>query len=154
VSSADESVTRPADPYDLERFVQAQERCYEQALSEIRAGQKRSHWMWYIFPQLYGLGSSPTSVRYSIRSLAEAKAYLAHPLLGPRLVETAKAVLAVEGRSAHDIFGSPDDWKLRSSATLFSLVSPAGSVFEKLLAKYFDGVRDGNTLRLLGLEGG
>ena len=139
------------DPYILSRFVQAQEGVYEQALTEIRSGRKRSHWMWFIFPQFEGLGFSETSRRYSIKSAAEAEAYLCHPVLGPRLVECAKAALSVEGRSAFDIFGSPDDFKLRSCATLFASVSPAGSVFERLLDAYFQGRRDDKTLRLLGI---
>src|SRR5947207_5156541 len=97
------------EPHDLNRFVQAQDGVYDRALSEIRSGRKRSHWMWYVFPQYEGLGFSSTSRRYSIKSLAEAKAYLAHPILGPRLLECAEAVVGVEGRSAHEIFGSPDD---------------------------------------------
>ena len=139
------------DPHNLSRFVQAQEDDYEQALAEIRSGRKRSHWMWYIFPQIDGLGFSSTSRRYSIKSVAEAEAYLSHPVLGPRLVECAEAALRVEGRSAFEIFGSPDDMKLRSCATLFACVSPAGSVFDRLLDKYFQGGRDGKTLRLLGI---
>lgn len=138
------------DPYDLERFLKAQESSYERALAEIRNGEKVSHWMWYIFPQLEGLGSSPTARRYSIRSLEEARAYLGHPVLGPRLKGCTEAVLAVAGRSAWAIFGSPDDFKLRSSATLFSLVSPPGSVFHRLLDKYFAGEPDRKTLALLG----
>ena len=141
------------DPYDLTRFVWAQADDYERALSEIRGGEKRSHWMWYIFPQFDGLGSSPTAKRYAIKSVAEARAYLAHPVLGARLVSCAEAVLAVRGKSAHEIFGSPDDLKLRSCATLFAHVSPAGSVFERLLDAYFRGARDGETLRLLGAAG-
>src|SRR5262249_59196898 len=119
-------------------------------LGEIRSGRKQSHWMWYIFPQFDGLGFSSTSQRYSIKSVAEAKAYLAHPVLGPRLRECAEAVLGVEGRSAFEIFGSPDDMKLRSSATLFAAVSPPGSVFERVLAKYYGGEADAPTLRLMG----
>jgi len=141
--------TDSADPYGLHRFVQAQAADYEQALSEIRGGRKRSHWIWYIFPQYHGLGSSSTSRRYAIRSLAEAKAYLSHPVLGPRLVECAEAAIGLEAQSAFQVFGSPDDMKLRSSATLFARVSPSGSVFERLLDKYFRGERDDNTLRLL-----
>ena len=137
------------DPYDLGRFLQAQARDYERALSEIRAGRKRSHWMWYIFPQLDGLGSSPTARRYAIKSAAEAEAYLKHPVLGPRLVECCEAVISVPGRSAYDIFGSPDDMKLRSCATLFARVSRAGSVFEALLGKYFEGAPDPRTLQLM-----
>ena len=140
------------DPYDLNRFVLAQAGDYARALSEIRAGRKRSHWMWYIFPQYDGLGFSPTSKLYAIKSMAEAKAYLSHPVLGPRLVECAEAALAVEERSVSEIFGSPDDMKLKSCATLFAEVSPVGSVFERLLAKYFRAERDGKTLRLLGIS--
>src|SRR4051812_39061972 len=106
-----------SDPYDLRRFVDAQTHDYARALAELRAGRKQSHWMWYVFPQYAGLGRSPTAQRYAIRSVAEAEAYLRHPVLGPRLIESAEAVLAIEGRSAHDILGSPDDLKLRSSAT-------------------------------------
>ncbi len=138
-----------ADPYGLSRFVQAQADDYEQALSEIRSGRKRSHWMWYIFPQYDGLGSSAISKRYAMRSLAEAAAYLRHPVLGPRLLECAEAALAVEGQSAFEVFGSPDDLKLRSCATLFAHVSPSGSVFERLLDKYFRGQGDDRTIRLL-----
>jgi uncharacterized protein (DUF1810 family) len=139
-----------SDPHDLKRFVQAQEDDYERALSEVKSGRKRSHWMWYVFPQIEGLGFSTTSRRYSIKSIGEAKAYLSHPVLGPRLMECAEAVLDVEGRSAYEILGSPDDMKLRSCATLFACVAPAGSVFERLLDKYFQGERDQKTLRLLG----
>ncbi len=141
--------TSTPDPYDLARFVRAQEHDYGQALSEIRSGRKQSHWMWYIFPQFDGLGFSPTSRRYAIRSATEAEAYLRHPVLGPRLVEIAEATAGIDGRSAFEVFGSPDDLKLRSCATLFAKVSPAGSVFERLLARYFDGEPDGETLRLL-----
>jgi uncharacterized protein (DUF1810 family) len=144
----------PNDPHDLSRFVQAQEYSYDQALAEIRSGRKQSHWMWYVFPQLAGLGFSPTSMRYSIKSLAQAEAYLSHPILGPRLVECCEALLPIEGRSALDVFGSPDDMKLRSCATLFALVSPAGSVFHRVLDKYFQGHRDVQTLRLLGIAPG
>ncbi len=137
------------DPHDLKRFLSAQADDYAIALSEVKSGRKRSHWMWYIFPQFEGLGFSMTARRYAIKSVAEAKAYLEHPVLGPRLVECAEVALAVEGRSAHQIFGSPDDMKLKSCATLFSSVSPAGSVFERLLEKYFGGERDEMTIRLL-----
>lgn len=139
----------PDDPYFLERFVEAQRDDYDQALAEIRSGRKRSHWMWYIFPQFDGLGFSATSRRYAIKSPAEARAYLAHPVLGRRLVECAEAALQVEGRSALEVFDSPDDLKLRSSATLFASVSPPASVFERLLAKYFGGKRDDKTLSLV-----
>ena len=137
------------DPHNLSRFVQAQEGVHERALSEIKSGRKRSHWMWYIFPQLDGLGFSPTSKRYSIKSVAEAEAYLSHPVLGPRLKECAEAALGVQGRTAFEIFGSPDDMKLRSCATLFARVSPPGSAFHRLLDKYFHGEPDDKTVRLL-----
>jgi uncharacterized protein (DUF1810 family) len=139
------------DPYDLRRFVQAQDTDYERALSEIRSGGKRTHWMWYIFPQFDGLAFSSTSRHYAIKSLAEAKAYVDHPVLGPRLLACAEAVVGVEGRSAREIFGSPDDLKLRSCATLFACVLPPGSVFDRLLAKYYRGERDRKTLELLGV---
>jgi uncharacterized protein (DUF1810 family) len=136
------------DPYDLERFVEAQAADYDRALSELRAGQKRSHWMWYVFPQIEGLGQSPMSRRYSIKSAAEARAYLDHPVLGARLRECFTVVSGIRERSAHKIFGSPDDVKLRSCATLFATVS-GEEIFAKVLAKYFDGKSDDETLRLL-----
>ncbi len=136
--------------FDIERFIAAQGQTFNSALNEIRAGRKQSHWMWYVFPQLAGLGSSPTARRYAVSGRAEAEAYLAHPVLGPRLVEIAEAALAVEGRTANAGFGSPDDMKLRSCATLFARAAPPGSVFERLLAKYFDGRPDERTLALLG----
>jgi uncharacterized protein (DUF1810 family) len=148
---ADANERSVGDPHQLNRFVQAQEPCYQQALNEIRSGQKCSHWMWYIFPQFDGLGFSSTSRHYSIKSRAEAVAYLNHPVLGSRLVECAEAAFQVKGRSALEIFGSPDDMKLWSCATLFACVSPAGSVFDRLLAKYFHGEHDGKTLCLLGI---
>src|SRR3954468_12248130 len=117
-----------ADVHDLSRFVEAQRSTYEQALAELRSGRKRTHWMWYIFPQLAGLGRSATARRYAIESLEEARAYLEHPLLGPRLIACAAAVCEIEGRSAYEIFGSPDDLKLHSSATLFARVSPPRNV--------------------------
>jgi uncharacterized protein (DUF1810 family) len=138
------------DPYNLNRFVEAQQDDYTRALAEIRSGRKRSHWMWYVFPQLEGLGQSSMSRRYSIKSVPEADAYLRHPMLGPRLLECCQAALDVDGRSALEIFGSPDDMKLRSCATLFACVSPAGSVFHRLLDKYFGGEPDDNTIRLMG----
>jgi len=138
-----------SDPHDLHRFVQAQASDYERVLAEIKSGRKQSHWMWYVFPQLDGLAFSSTSKIYAIKSLAEAEAYLRHPVLGPRLIECTEAVLGVEGRSAGEIFGYTDEMKLRSCATLFACVSPAGSVFDRLLTKYFRGERDDKTLRLL-----
>lgn len=137
-----------ADLYDLGRFVQAQAADYDRAISELRAGKKTSHWMWYVFPQIEGLGHSPMSRRYSIKSVAEAKAYLDHPVLGPRLRECFVAVNNIRERSAHDIFGSPDDMKLRSCATLFAHVSNGG-VFQQALDKYFDGEQDQLTASLL-----
>ena len=138
-----------SDPFDLERFVAAQEGSYATALAEIRSGRKRSHWMWYVFPQFRGLGFSSTSQHYAIKSLAEAVAYLAHPVLGPRLLECAGAVVALDGRTASEIFGSPDDLKLRSCATLFARVSPDSSVFQRIIDTYFDGEPDEKTLRLI-----
>lgn len=138
------------DPWNLVRFIAAQQADYQPALAEIRAGRKRSHWMWYVFPQFIGLGSSPTSVQYAIKSRDEAEAYLAHPILGRRLLECAEAVVQIADRSAHEIFGSPDDMKLRSSATLFASVSPDGSVFHRIIDKYFDGKLDDRTIQLMG----
>jgi uncharacterized protein (DUF1810 family) len=137
------------DPYDLERFVHAQKQDYSRALSELQAGQKRSHWMWYIFPQFDGLGMSWTAKQYSIKSVAEARAYLAHTILGPRLIECTEAVLQIEGRSASAIFGAPDDTKLRSCATLFAAVSAKESVFHRIITRYFQGQPDDRTLRLI-----
>ncbi len=136
-----------ADPFDLERFVRAQEGVHDTALAELRAGRKRTHWMWFVFPQVAGLGASPMARRYAIGSLAEARAYLDHPLLGRRLSECAEALLALEGREARDVLGYPDDLKLRSCATLFAAVAPPGSPFERLLARYYGGQRDPETLR-------
>ena len=144
------SHSRPdEDPFDLNRFLQAQEADYEVALAEIRGGQKRSHWIWYIFPQFEGLGFSSTSKYYAIKSAEEAKAYLDHPVLGARLRECAEAVLDVENRTAGQIFGSTDAQKLKSCATLFALMSPSESVFERLLEGYYLGRRDEKTLELL-----
>ena len=140
------------DPFDLERFVRAQKGDYERALAEIRGGRKRSHWMWYIFPQIEGLGSSAMSQRYAIRSRAEASAFIDHTLLGLRLLECVEALLNLEDRSVEQIFGFPDDRKLRSCATLFAMDSPPESVFHRLLEKYFQGERDSMTLRLLAEE--
>ncbi|HEY0606857.1 MAG TPA: DUF1810 domain-containing protein [Herpetosiphonaceae bacterium] len=141
--------TDPPDPFDLQRFVSAQERVYATVLAELRSGRKQSHWMWYIFPQIDGLGYSSTSKRYAIKSLSEARAYLQHPLLGSRLVECAAIVLQLTGRSASAIFGAPDDMKLRSSMTLFAAVPDADPVFAQVLEKYFAGQPDRATLDLL-----
>lgn len=138
------------DRFDLRRFVEAQQGIHEQALMEIRAGRKRSHWMWFVFPQIAGLGLSPTATYYAIRSLAEAQAYLRHPLLGPRLVECAQAVLEVQRRSADDIFGYPDVLKLKSSMTLFAALPQSAPVFAEVLARHYGGSRDDRTLELLG----
>ena len=137
------------DPFDLQRFVRAQEGTYQRALSELKHGQKQSHWMWYVFPQFEGLGFSHTSQRYAIKSVAEARAYLAHQVLGPRLVECATALSGVEDLTANDILGFPDDLKLKSCATLFAHVSASDSVFHRLIDKYFDGQYDEATLRLM-----
>lgn len=146
-------MTEMNDPYDLERFIQAQALDFAIASAEINSGRKKSHWMWYIFPQLIGLGFSATSQRYAIRSAAEAKAYLNHPVLGPRLMQCMEALLTIDGRSAHEILGSPDDMKLRSCATLFASITHKGSVFERLLEKYFHGEQDPKTLDLLKMTG-
>jgi uncharacterized protein (DUF1810 family) len=138
-----------SDSYDLQRFVDAQAGVYDRALAELRRGRKQSHWMWFVFPQVAGLGSSAMSERYAIRGAAEARAYLADPLLGKRLLECADVLLAVTGRTAREILGSPDDMKLRSSATVFAAVSPSGSVFHRILEKYYGGVEDASTLRFL-----
>ena len=138
------------DTHDLARFIEAQQACYADALRELRAGQKRTHWMWFIFPQYAGLGPSPTAQRYAIGSVAEARNYLAHPLLGARLLECTQAVNAVEGRSALEIFGTPDDIKFRSSMTLFEVANAAaGSAFAAALDKFYQGRRDERTLQLL-----
>jgi uncharacterized protein (DUF1810 family) len=134
------------DPYDLARFVAAQAPIYAQATAELAAGRKRSHWMWFVFPQVEGLGASAMAQRYAIRSLAEARAYLDHPLLGTRLKECVTLVNRVEGRSAHEIFGSPDDLKFHSSMTLFSAAAPQEPLFAEALRKYFAGQRDLLTL--------
>jgi uncharacterized protein (DUF1810 family) len=140
-----------SDVFHLERFLQAQEATYAVAIEELRSGRKRSHWMWFVFPQLAGLGTSQMSQLYAISSLAEADAYLHHPALGPRLLACANAVLAVSGRSASEIVGPTDVLKLRSCATLFARVSPDGSVFHQLLEKYFDGEPDAKTIELIAL---
>lgn len=137
------------DPFDLQRFVTAQAGVYARALDELQRGRKQNHWMWFVFPQIAGLGSSPTAQRYAVGSLDEARAYLAHPLLGPRLREAAAAVNAVEARSAHEIFGTPDDLKFRSSMTLFQAAAPDEPLFRAALCKYFGGAPDARTLELL-----
>ncbi len=130
------------DPFDLDRFVQAQDPVLAQVRLELADGRKRTHWMWFVFPQLRGLGHSPMAQRYAIASLAEAQAYLEHPVLGPRLTECTGLVLKVEGRSIHQILGSPDDLKFHSSMTVFALAQQHDPVFRRALNKYFDGVLD------------
>ncbi|RBY85218.1 DUF1810 domain-containing protein [Blastococcus sp. TF02A-26] len=131
-----------SDPFDLQRFVDAQSGTYEQALAELRAGAKRSHWMWFVFPQVAGLGRSTMAQRYAISGLDEARAYLAHSVLGPRLVECARALTGLAGRSAEQVFGSVDALKLRSSMTLFAAATPDEPVFGEVLDRYFAGERD------------
>ena len=139
-----------ADPFNLQRFVEAQNPVFTQVTSELRDGEKQSHWMWFIFPQVQGLGSSPLARKYAISSLAEAKAYLNHPVLGPRLKECVQLVLAVNGRTVGQIFGTPDDLKFRSSLTLFSRAEPESPLFQQALQKYFGGQADSATLAKLG----
>jgi uncharacterized protein (DUF1810 family) len=135
------------DPYDLQRFVAAQDAggTYARAAAELRGGRKTSHWMWFIFPQIAGLGYSPAARTYAIGSVAEASAYLAHPVLGPRLLECAAILTRVPGRTAEQIFGHVDAMKLRSSLTLFMHAAPGAAVFRQVLDQYFDGVPDAST---------
>ncbi len=142
-------MSNASDTIDLNRFMTAQESIYDSVLTELRSGRKRTHWMWYIFPQLDGLGHSPTSKHYAIKSMEEARQYLNHPVLGTRLLECAEAVFAIEGRSISEIFAHPDNLKLKSSMTLFACVADQCSVFARILDKYFDGERDALTLQLL-----
>ncbi|OBH13897.1 DUF1810 domain-containing protein [Mycobacterium sp. E1747] len=139
-----------SDHFDLQRFVDAQAPVYRNVIDELRSGRKRGHWMWFVFPQLRGLGGSPTAVHYGISSLDEARAYLRHELLGPRLRECARLVNEVAGRSIRDIFGSPDDLKLCSSMTLFMHATDNNDDFVALLDKYYDGRQDRLTLERLG----
>jgi len=142
-------VRNPKDPFNLERFVAAQETFYPAALSELRDGQKETHWMWFIFPQLEGLGGSFMAKRYAIRSKEEAAAYLKHPLLSEHLVKCAEALMLIQDKSAEEVMGFPDDLKLRSSMTLFASVSEPGSIFHRVVEKYFKGEFDPRTLDLL-----
>ena len=141
-----------SDPYLLERFVAAQLGVYQQALAELRAGAKRSHWMWFVFPQLAGLGTSAMTAKYALASLDEAAAYLQHPLLGPRLRACTQAVLDVDGRTAEQIFGFPDVWKFRSSLTLFHLAAPGEPLFSAALTRYFLRKCDPATIERLPRE--
>jgi len=134
------------DPFNLQRFVNAQDPVYSRVVGELRGGRKYTHWMWFVFPQIAGLGRSATAEAFAIASLAEAKAYLEHPLLGGRLRECTRLVLDVEGKSAREIFGQPDDLKFRSSMTLFARAAPDQSLFRDALLKYFDGKGDRATL--------
>ncbi|MDN8615163.1 DUF1810 domain-containing protein [Variovorax ginsengisoli] len=143
----------PLDPEGLQRFVEAQELVYDAVCRELRAGRKTSHWMWFVFPQLRVLGRSATARFFGLADLAEAQAYAAHPVLGPRLVECSELVLAASGRSAHEIFGTPDDLKLRSCMTLFELAT-AAPVFARVLDRLYAGERDPLTLAALGDGGG
>jgi uncharacterized protein (DUF1810 family) len=140
------------DPYNLDRFLDAQSGIYELVANELRAGQKTSHWMWFIFPQVRGLGHTETSIFFAISSLDEASAYLAHPVLGPRLIECCELLLQVEGRSANQIFGFPDDLKLKSSMTLFAQAAGQDTLFQSVLNRYFEGNPDPRTLELLKLR--
>ena len=140
--------SRPMSDYGLDRFVRAQDPVYDDVLAELRAGRKRTHWMWFVFPQVDGLGGSPTTRAYAIRSLDEAVAYLAHPVLGPRLLECA-GLVAATGRPPAEMFGFPDDLKLRSSMTLFLRAAPDEPVFQAVLDRHFDGIADEKTDNLL-----
>ena len=134
---------------DLKRFLDAQENDFERALAEIKRGRKQSHWMWYIFPQIAGLGFSETSRFYAVKDRAEAELYLAHPVLGARLVRISEALLEIEGKTANQIFGSPDDMKLKSSMTLFGALKNTNPIFQSVLDKYFNGTNDLRTLQLI-----
>jgi uncharacterized protein (DUF1810 family) len=139
----------PDDPFDLQRFVDAQAPVYERVRAELKNGRKQSHWMWFIFPQVTGLGHSAMAERYAISSLSEAKAYLTHAILGPRLRECTRLVIQVDGKSAHDILGSPDDMKFHSCLTLFARAAPDEALFNSALDKYFDGRDDALTIARL-----
>ena len=137
------------DPSNLDRFVTAQASCYDRVLAELRRGHKASHWMWFIFPQIAGLGRSPTAQFYALGSLEEARAYLNHPVLGPRLIECTNAATTVPDGSAYDIFGGIDELKFRSSLTLFAVAAPEEPVFQAGLDRFFDGKKDPLTLEKL-----
>jgi uncharacterized protein (DUF1810 family) len=137
------------DPFNLTRFIEAQRDSYDNALAELQRGTKRTHWMWYIFPQIHGLGRSADSRLYGIKSLEEAQRYLDHPILGVRLLKCTEAVLKINGRTVSEIFGYPDDLKFKSSMTLFECASNSGSLFTQALEKYFNGERDQRTHSLL-----
>ena len=138
-----------ANHYDLDRFLKAQQNDYDIALAEIKNGRKRSHWMWYVFPQIQGLGFSETSRYYAIKDIDEAKAFLNHPVLGERLIEISRALVYLKQNDAYSIFGSPDDMKLKSSMTLFASVHGTDMVFQAVLDRFFDGEKDLSTLQAL-----
>ena len=135
--------------FNLNRFLEAQETKYNDALSEIKNGRKLTHWMWYIFPQIAGLGFTDFNVLYAIQNKEEATQYLNHPVLGKRLIEISKAVVEIEGKTALEIFGKPDERKLKSSMTLFSIINDPNSIFQQVLDKYYNGMKDENTLQLI-----
>lgn len=136
---------------DLKKFLDAQDQDYYGALSEIISGRKSGHWMWYIFPQILGLGTTSTSVKYAIKNMQHASRYFQHPVLGKRLIEISEAILSLQGRSSNQILGSPDDLKLKSSMTLFNLIPDTDPVFQKVLDKYFDGNEDKRTIDFIKL---
>lgn len=138
--------------YNLQRFTDAQEGVFQRALKEIKNGRKQSHWMWFIFPQVAGLGFSETTKFYAIKDIAEAGQYLQHPVLGSQLIEISQALLDIEGKTANQIFGSPDDLKLKSSMTLFSLLPDANPVFESVIKKYYNGTKDVRTLGIVNRQ--
>ena len=135
--------------YNLNRFLEAQVTKFNEALSEIKKGKKKSHWMWFIFPQIAGLGFSEYNVFYAIKNIAEATQYLQHPVLGKRLIEISKAVLEISGKTANEIFGKPDDRKLKSCMTLFAQIKNTDPIFQKVLDKYYQGIKDEKTIQLL-----
>ena len=139
-----------SDPYNLSRFVEAQDPVYRRVLTELGLGCKTSHWMWYVFPQIEGLGRTAMSRRFAISSLEEARAYLQHQVLGPRLEESTRLVCEVSGKTIHEIFGSPDDVKFRSSMTLFAIAAANHGIFDDALQKYFAGQKDPLTLERIG----
>jgi len=145
-------VGNPADPFNLERFLKAQTDIYRSATGELQAGEKQGHWMWFIFPQIRGLGRSPAAREFAISGRDEARAYLRHPVLGPRLLECAELVLRIRGRSLAEIFGSPDDMKFRSSMTLFAQVAPDQAIFSEAIRRYCDSDFDPLTLRVLDVR--
>lgn len=135
--------------FNLNRFLDAQKSSYQTALEEIKNGRKRSHWMWYVFPQIQGLGFSETSIFYAIKDVQEAEAYLEHPILGSRLIEICDAAMAIQSNNANSVFGSPDDMKLKSSMTLFAALDDTNPVFQAVLDKFFSGSKDQKTLQLI-----